>query len=284
MATPKNDGPGRPSTHPPTAATPADFTLVRSKLVPDPDGALNPDGNVKSIEVVTSSLTVADYHQWITDPAAPLAKQTANLRAKLGPGGTKTSAFNSEKPRLPHAVPAINAPAETPLAGIDGKFHSGMYSYDIDERGGNWNELRRSLAAIPACLLVATSSSGAGLYAIIAGTPATTATEYKAKWWEARQFFPEGVNTSTADGSNNLNRLRYVCHDPEAYLAATVTPLTLTATQPPTAAGRKKGNASHADFQPGSPEDLRKAVAHVRRPVSSGSDYKYWRDHALGHE
>ena len=278
MATPKNDGPARPSTHSPTAAAPADFTLVRSKLIPDPGGALTPDGKVKHIEVVTSSLTVADYHQWVTDPAAPLAKRTAKLRALLAPDGSKTAAFNEKKPRLPHAVPAIHAPTETPLAGIDGKSHSGIYSYDIDEGEADWNELRKSLAAMPSCLLVATSSSGDGLYAFIAGTPATTATEYKAKWWEARQVFPEGVNTSTADGSNNINRLRYVCHDPDAYLAATVTPLTLTATQPPTAAGRKKGNASHADFQPGSPEDLRKAVAHVRRPVSSGSDYEYWRD------
>ena len=251
---------------------------MRSKLIPGPGGALTPDGKVKHIEVVISPLTVADYHQWITDPAAPLAKQTANLRAKLGPGGTKTSAFNSEKPRLPHAVPAINAPAETSLAGIDGKFHSGIYSYDIDEGEADWNELRKSLAAMPACLLVATSSSGAGLYAFIAGTRATTASEYTARWLEARRFFPEAVNTSTADGSKNLNRLRYVCHDPDAYLAATVTPLTLTATQPPSAAGRKKGNTSHAHFQPDSHEDLRKAVAHVRRPVSSGSDYKYWRD------
>ena len=278
MATPKNDSAARSSTHPPTAAAPADFALVRSKLIPGPGGALTPDGKVKHIEVVISPLTVADYHQWITDPAAPLAKQTANLRAKLGPGGTKTSAFNSEKPRLPHAVPAINAPAETSLAGIDGKFHSGIYSYDIDEGEADWNELRKSLAAMPACLLVATSSSGAGLYAFIAGTRATTASEYTARWLEARRFFPEAVNTSTADGSKNLNRLRYVCHDPDAYLAATVTPLTLTATQPPSAAGRKKGNTSHAHFQPDSHEDLRKAVAHVRRPVSSGSDYKYWRD------
>ena len=278
MATPKNDSAARSSTHPPTAAAPADFALVRSKLIPGPGGALTPDGKVKHIEVVISPLTVADYHQWITDPAAPLAKRTANLRAKLGPGGTKTAAFNEEKPRLPHAVPAINAPAETPLAGIDGKFHSGIYSYDIDEGEADWNELRKCLAAMPSCLLVATSSSGDGLYAFIVGTPATTATEYTAKWREARQFFPEGVNTSTADGSNNINRLRYVCYDPEAYLAATVTPLTLTATQPPSAAGRKKGNTSHAHFQPDSHEDLRKAVAHVRRPVSSGSDYKYWRD------
>ena len=190
MATPKNDGPARPSTHSPTAAAPADFTLVRSKLIPDPGGALNPDGNVKSIEVVTSSLTVADYHQWITDPAAPLAKRTANLRALLAPDGSKTAAFNEEKPRLPHAVPAIHAPTETPLAGIDGKFHSGIYSYDIDEGEADWNELRKSLAAMPSCLLVATSSSGDGLYAFIAGTPATTATEYKAKWWEARRHFP----------------------------------------------------------------------------------------------
>ena len=125
MATPKNDGPGHPSTHPPTAATPAEFTLVRSKLVPDPGGALTPDGKVRHIEAVASSLTVADYHQWITDPAAPLAKQTANLRAKLGPGGTKTAAFNKDKPWLPHAVPAIHAPTETPLAGIDAKFSLG---------------------------------------------------------------------------------------------------------------------------------------------------------------
>ena len=280
MATPKNDGPGHPSTHPPTAATPAEFTLVRSKLVPDPGGALTPDGKVRHIEAVASSLTVADYHQWITDPAAPLAKQTANLRAKLGPGGTKTAAFNKDKPWLPHAVPAIHAPTETPLAGIDAKFHSGMYSYDIDKSGGDWSKLRKLLAAIPSCLLVATSSSGDGLYAFIAGTRATTASEYMARWWEARQHFPDSVDTSTADGSHNINRLRYVCHDPEAYLADFVTPLMLTATEPERQPkGKGKGDASQqGEWQPGSPEEARAALAYVRRPVSGNSDYSYFRN------
>ena len=71
MAARKNDCSARPSTHSPTAAAPADFSLACSKLIPDPGGALTPDGKVKHIEVVTSSMTFADYHQWITDPRCP---------------------------------------------------------------------------------------------------------------------------------------------------------------------------------------------------------------------
>ena len=119
-----------------------------------------------------------------------------------------------------------------------------------------------------------------GLYAFIAGTRATTASEYTAKWLEARRHFPDSVDTSTADGSHNLNRLRYVCHDPDAYLADFVTPLTLTATEPERQPkGKGKGNASQqGEWQPGSPEKARAALAYVRRPVSGGSDYAYFRN------
>ena len=119
---------------------------------------------------------------------------------------------------------------------------------------------------------------GDGLYAFIVGTPATTATEYTAKWREARQFSPEGVNTSTADGSNNINRLRYVCYDPEAYLADFVTPITLTATEPERQAKGKGKASQRGEWQPGSPEEARAALAYVRRPVSGGSDYVYFRN------
>ena len=196
--------------------TSADFLIARVMLA----------GGSK---VVKQAITVAAFHAWVVDPQHPLARQTATARRHLGPGGQKTREFDEAKKRLPEVVPAANAPANTPIAGMSGEFHNGLYGYDIDEGGADWAALREEVAGMAATLLVATSSSGSRLYAFIAGTRAESAEEYTAKWHQARSLFPPSVREATDKNSNEVNRIRFVCHDPDAYLAEIVIPMDLDA-------------------------------------------------------
>ncbi len=216
----------------PVARTPDDYRLAVVEYV----------GQGQEIhKAISHTETIREYHARVVAPNTPLARQTASARKHLGLDGEKTSAFDKAKRTLPQALPAVEAPLGTPVKGMPGEFHNGLYGYDIDEGESDWTEMRKEIAMMRSALLVATSSSCSGLYAFIAGTPAETPGEYKAKWHQCRGLFPRGIHISTASNSNEINRVRFVCHDPDAYLAETVTPMELDATAdeaPTTAATR----------------------------------------------
>ncbi len=204
----------------PAPRTPDDYRLAVVQIVGQ---------RAKRYKVVSRTETIREYHARITSPDTPLAKKTAEARALLGPGGEKTSGFDNAKSDLPQVMPAVDAPQGTPIKGIPGLYHNGLYGYDIDQGKSDWDELQNAVAAMPAALFVAKSSSANGLYAYIAGTLAETPEEYRAKWYQCRGQFPKNIHVSTASNSNEINRVRFVCHDPDAYLAETVIPADLDA-------------------------------------------------------
>ena len=225
-------------------------------------------------KVISRTETIREYHARVVAPDTPLARRTASTRNLLGPNGEKTPAFDTAKLKLPQVVPAVDAPQGTPVKGIPGQFHNGVYGYDIDEGESDWAELRKEVAEMPSSVLVATSSSGNGLYAFIAGTPAETPEEYKAKWHQCRGLFPADIHISTATNSNDINHTRFVCHDPDAYLAEIVVPMDLDATadeDPTTSATRGEAR----------PKPNSSAGKPGAQPATSGMTGEDWVRHAV---
>ena len=148
-------------------------------------------------------------------------------------------------------MPAVDAPVDTPVKGMPGQFHSGLYGYDVDEGQADWAAIRRMLTEMPSAVMVGTSSTGEALYAFMAGTPAASPEEYKAKWHQGRHSFPEGIHVSTADNSNEINRMRYVCHDSDAWLAESVIPMELDAVAEDAPAGALQEETEEEAQTPG---------------------------------
>ena len=210
--------------------TPDDFTLVHVKYAKGPDG--------KRIKIAGQGETIREFHQWITDPDGRLAKQTAATRKHLS-DGQKTPKFNRAKGQHPQVLPAVNSPVDTPVTDIPhGDFHSGLYGFDVDEGAQDWDVIRDEIIAHPSAVLVATSTSGDGLYTFLAGTRATSSEDYVAKWQEFRGLLPANVRVSTAKNSHEINRTRYACHDPDAWVNERIQPTELTATPVPSPTSR----------------------------------------------
>ena len=180
-------------------------------------------------KVISRTETISKYHARVVAPDTPLARRTASTRNLLSPEGKKTPQFDQAKLKLPQVVPAVDAPRGTPVKGMPGEFHNGLYGYDIDEGESDWTELQKELAMMPSALLVATSSSASGLYAFIAGPKAESAEEYTENWEQIRARIPPKVRKATAKNSNELNHVRFACHDLGAYLAEIVFPMDLVA-------------------------------------------------------
>ena len=203
-----------------------DFTLVNVKYAKGPDG--------KTVKRTGQRETLREFHLRITDPDGPLARQTAATREHLS-DGQKTPRFNEAKGRHPQVLPTINSPVDTPVAGIaaHGDFHNTLYGFDIDKGAQDWGAIRAKIIAHPAAVFVATSTSGDGLYAFFAGTPASSGEDYTAKWMEFKGLLPADVRVSTAENSHEINRVRYVCHDPHAWVNGRIKPMELRATPVP---------------------------------------------------
>ena len=225
----------------PDALTPDNYRLSHVAFEKDTEG----DGSHK---VVGRTETVREYHARVSAPGTPLARKTAAIRRLLGPNGKKTSAFDTAKGKQSMVMPAVNAPPGTLVAGMHksatstGSWHSGIYGYDVDKGEADWAALRTELIAMPSALMVATSSSGGPLYALIAGTPATTPEDYTAKWHQGASLFPKNILVTTSTESHELNRMRYTCHDANAWLAESVIPMDLDASAEDTPAEASQGD------------------------------------------
>ena len=159
-----------------------------------------------------------------------LKTRTDALRVKLT-AGDKVG-YKTDKDRLPAIIPAARPPAGTAVKGLPAANHNGLYGFDIDEGDFSTDEARQTLISAPGCVLVASSAGGTGLWAVYAGPQANTAEGYKRLWAAINALLPGGLTANSGKQSKNLNRLRFVAHDPKAWLASSpVEPLRVVVQQ-----------------------------------------------------
>ena len=199
----------------------------------------------------------------------PLAQITGGLRECLAREGRDSSPFKRSKERLPTIVPASAAGTAilvSKATASDG-FHNRLYSFDIDlnREDMDLDAIRGELLAAPGCVLVAVSSSGDALYAFFAGPIARLNAIYKQNWLRIRDSLPALSKASTAQGSDNPNRLRFVCHDPSVWLAPSVTPLHF-----PHPTGHARNSRAAVPY-PSEYELDRQALFHIPAPVDSNA-------------
>ena len=171
-------------------------------------------------------LTLASVYALITGPE--LVDMTAAVRAK----DSDSSAYTATKKLLTTIIPALDAPAGTLVKGMDhipNGLYNGLYGFDLDEWGDQDPDPARAVAlaaTIPGCCITARSAGRTGAWAIIAATPAQDSDDYKARWrWLADNVLPPELRAISGESSKNANRLRYLAHDPQAWLNATATPV-----------------------------------------------------------
>ena len=79
--------------------------------------------------------------------------------------------------------------------------------------------VRAALIAAPGAVLVARSCSGDALWAVFAGPKAESVQAYKANWEAMAAGFPPIARAANSAASKNLNRLRFLAFDPDAWMA-----------------------------------------------------------------
>ncbi len=175
------------------------------------------------VQAVSDLMPLGDIASMICT-SDDLFRRTERLRALLQSGRTSGSPYTRAKRQLPALVPALAAPPGTSLKGVDvGKHHSGLFGYDLDLGRGSLDlpAMREALMDARGAVMVATSAGGDALYAVFAGPKAESERAYKAHWHAIADTFPEVAKAASAGQSKNSNRLRFVVHDPTAWLAGT---------------------------------------------------------------
>ena len=176
-------------------------------------------------------LTVASVYAIITGPE--LVEMTAAVRAKT----PDCPAYTATKKKLPTIIPALDAPAGTLVKGMapPNGLYNGLYGFDLDEWGDQDPDPARAVAlaaTIPGCCITARSAGRTGAWAIIAATPAQDSDDYKARWRWLADHLPPELRAINGESSKNSNRLRYLAHDPQAWLNANATPVHIPDPEP----------------------------------------------------
>ena len=183
------------------------------------------DGGVRSAGTlhVDRVMSLKDLAEWIRDSETDLATATGELRIALSEGGRKPdSRYSFLKTQLPSCLPAMNAPAGTLIRGASAGHHNCLFGFDIDENRESLDlaAVRRELTAVPGCVLVATSSGGDALYCFFAGPRANSPEEYTLLWQRiSQEILPPAARAASGPQSKNLNRFRFLAHDPFVWLA-----------------------------------------------------------------
>ena len=168
-------------------------------------------------------MCLQDLAEWLRNPETELAAAMGELRMALREGGReKGSKYGELKVQLPSCVPAMDAPAGTPVQGASAEYHNGLFGFDIDEERESLDlsAIRKDLTTAPGCVFVATSAGGDGLYCFFAGPFASSAKEYSQLWQRlSQEALPASARIASGAQSKNLNRLRFLAHDPIAWLA-----------------------------------------------------------------
>ena len=163
----------------------------------------------------------------IRDPDDALAMLTRQARAALDTGDKV--AYNRRKKRLPAIIPAMNAPAGTPVKAMPMVWHTGVYGYDLDQGIADLEAVREALASHPSVIIVAVSASGQGLWCAVRGPVADTEAGYKSHWQSIGEALPACARATqgSSAASKNSNRLRFLAHDPKATARPDAVPLIL---------------------------------------------------------
>ena len=197
--------------------------------------------------------------------SSPLEQQTVKLRALLAEGGRK-GPYEKAKLAMPAIVPAMQAPKGTDLKGMALLHHNGLYGFDIDEQRESLDlpAVRQSLIEAPGAVMVGTSCAGDALYVILAGPVASDDADYKRHWAALAARLPPAAVAASGPQSKNPNRLRFLAHDPDVWLApGPVTPLGGAAAlvrapdpapAPPPRLSKLEENARALEFIPPDPE------------------------------
>ena len=254
-------------------ATPVSWTRVPGK------------GDAQVIHRVT---TIPELVRHIrTDES--LKQGTATLKGLLAPDGSKTDLFKKAKAGLEAIMPAVCAPAGTPVKGMQsgslpGDYHSGRYGYDVDKGALELARVRADLMKTPSVEMVGTSSSGSGLWCVVRGpklSPGARHAEYRANWEAIKDRLPGSAQVATSGESHNINRLRFIVHDPDLCYNPAAVPMEIppfsfkakTTPAAPAAGGkRNSGKVGNRQKQAATDvEEMQAALDHLAQ-VKVGED------------
>ena len=118
--------------------------------------------------------------------------------------------------KLTAAAFSTGAPAGTPRKGLSGHA-TGLFVYDLDEDVTDLTGLKAASIAWPYTRIVAESVSGEGLWLVVRGPVTTIRAEHRAAHEAIIHLLPEEIRRHTAKTQSNLDRLRYICSDPDVF-------------------------------------------------------------------
>ena len=181
-------------------------------------------------KVLDEPLTLADVAERSSNDSLKAA--TAKMREHYARSGKSNPHYiKAKKFDTLVIMPAIDAPKGTPRTGISiADCHTGLYGFDIDDEREHLDlpVIRELLVATPGAVMVGTSCAGNALWAVLASPYASSNGDYNAKRDAIiQQHFPALVRLHN-EGSRDALKLRFVCDDPDVWLADSVTPLAVT--------------------------------------------------------
>ena len=198
-----------------------------------------------------------------------LGQRTAELRTALAEGG-REGRYREMKTRMPAVIPAVAAPPGTATKGISAKYHNGLYGFDIDEGRDQMDKqaVFDSLTKAPGCVFVGTSCGGDALYAFFAGPKSKDQRDYTRHWEAIAAGLPPSARAASGRASKNQNRLRFLSHDPNLWVAAYVEPL----------AGAKKASSqvSREEYPTGNDAAAYRDALRLVDPPDNYNDWLGW--------
>ena len=190
-------------------------------------------------DVIISACLPLDEVAAIIRELQSLKAETEQIRQLRCKHGKDSSQYKAAKEQLRGCIPAAKARPGIPVKGLSpDEYANGLYGFDLDEGSSlDLGTIRGAVIGSPGAVMVGRSVGGEGLFAFYAGPVARNSNEYKANWLAIAAAMPEPARSANAAQSKNFNRLRFLAHDPDLWLAQSVSPLLLNTppqAQPPT--------------------------------------------------
>lgn len=218
--------------------------ILRNDLKAGTKGAAVQRGDDgKHHKYVSVSMEWSKLAERIRDPKGPIAVHTNSTRPLYNPdevsGGKE---YESSKKKAISVLPAVSADAGTPVLQMDIKHHNGKYGFDIDDGDLDVDAAYDALKAWEHTFVLGRSMSGSALWLVANGPIAASHEEYKHNWHAITERLPNDLKANNGRQSNNLNRERFLAHDPDLYLNPEATPIELP-TYEPKSKSNNKGRA-----------------------------------------
>ena len=167
-------------------------------------------------------------------PQSDLAKlKLSSIDRKADPDAYKAARKDAEPHRalydgfkkgLPTGIPAASNPPGSKTAAMDPTdAPSSLYNFDVDEGRETMDkaEVRAELLKVPGIAMIGESVGADALWCSVRGPVLESSgdlkldlDEWKRQWHFIRESMPDMARISTAQGSNNFNRNRFLPHDP----------------------------------------------------------------------